>query len=784
MPATIGQALTRKEDLRLVTGGGRFSDDVSFPRQAYAAFVRSPHAHARIGTIDTAAARAMPGVLAVLTGADADADGLKPIPHHPIPMKPPADIELKNRDGSAHGFAPHALLATDRVRHVGTAVAMVVAETAAAAQDAAERIAVAYAPLAPVVVASAAVAADAIQLYDDVANVCVDADVGDVAATAAAFGSAAHIVKLDTWVQRVTGVPLDARAAVGVYDQATDRYTLHAGSGGVVRQKRELAGILGVPEDKVRVVSGDVGGNYGTRNAFYPEFALVVWAAKRLGRPVKWTCVRTEAFASDYQGRDQMITLELALDANDKFLALRGAVLTNVGAHSVMYVPLVKCSELLSSVYRIPVAHIRARAVLSTTAPTSPYRSAGRPEAMFAIERLVDVAAHQLGRDRVALRRKNLIPPSAQPYANPLGMTYDSGDYKRAMERALELADWKGFAARRRDAKRRGRLRGIGLANYIEATSGAPREYARVMVKPEGRIDVAVGTLSSGQGHETSFAQCVGEWLGTPMDRIRLIQGDTDLVPVGGGSHSGRSMRMAGIVMGKASEIVRDKARRIAAHLLEADSADIGFAEGRFTVKGTDRSVHLFETAHAAENGAALPDDLRGPLQAECDEMIRISAFPFGSHVCEVEIDPDTGFVEIVRYTAIDDVGRAVNPLILHGQTHGAIVQGVGQALWEHLHYDPETGQLLSGSLMDYAMPRADMLPSFTAELSETLAPGNPLGVRAGGEGGTTPALGVVANAVVDALAGFGVTHIELPITAERVWRAMRNGRDGAHPHV
>ena len=782
MPATIGQALTRKEDLRLVTGSGRFSDDVSFPRQAYAAFVRSPHAHARIGTIDTAAARAMPGVLAVLTGADVDADGLKPIPHHPIPMKPPADIELKNRDGSAHGFAPHALLATDRVRHVGAPVAMVVAETVAAANDAAEQVTVEYMPLAPVVAASAAVAPDAMRLYDDVANVCVDADVGDVAATAAAFGRAAHIVKLDTWVQRVTGVPLDARAAIGVYDQASDRYTLHAGSGGVVRQKRELAGILGVPEDKVRVVSGDVGGNYGTRNAFYPEFALVVWAAKRLGRPVKWTCVRTEAFASDYQGRDQMITLELALDADDKFLALRGAVLTNVGAHSVMYVPLVKCSELLSSVYRVPVAHIRARAVLSTTAPTSPYRSAGRPEAMFAIERLVDLAALELGRDRVALRRKNLIPPSAQPYANPLGMTYDSGDYKRAMERALALADWKGFSARRRESKRNGRLRGIGLANYIEVTSGAPREYARVMVKPEGRIDVAVGTLSSGQGHETSFAQCVGEWLGTPMERIRLIQGDTDLVPVGGGSHSGRSMRMAGIVMGKASEAVRDKARRIAAHLLEADSADIAFAEGRFTVTGTDRSVHLFEAAHAAENGAALPDDLRGPLQAECDEMIRISAFPFGSHVCEVEIDPDTGFVEIVRYTAIDDVGRAVNPLILHGQTHGAIVQGVGQALWEHLHYDPDTGQLLSGSLMDYAMPRADMLPSFAAELSETPAPGNPLGVRAGGEGGTTPALGVLANAVVDALAGFGVTHIELPITAERVWRAMRNGKTPPPP--
>jgi len=780
MPATIGRALTRKEDLRLLTGDGRFSDDVNLTGQAFAAFVRSPHAHAGIRAIETAKARAMPGVLAVLTAADAEADGLKPIPHTPIPMSPPADIELKNRDGSKHGFAPHPLLARDRVRHVGAPVAVVVAETLAAARDAAERIAVDFAPLAPVVAARAAREPGAAQLYDDVANVCVDAEVGDAAATAAAFARAAHVVRLDTWVQRVTGVPLDARAAVGSYDPASGRYTLHAGSGGVVRQKRELAGVLGVPEAAVRVVSGDVGGNYGTRNAFYPEFALVVWAAKRLGRPVKWTCERSEAFATDYQGRDQVIEAELALDADGRFLALRGAVTSNVGAHSVMYVPLLKCSELLTSVYRVPAAHVRARAVLSNTPPTSPYRSAGRPEAMFAIERLVDLAAHALGRDRVALRRRNLIPPSAQPYANPLGMTYDSGDYKGAMERALALADWKGFAQRRREAKRRGLLRGVGLANYIEATSGAPREYARITVQPEARIDVAVGTLSSGQGHETSFAQCVAEWLGAPVEAIRLVQGDTDVVPVGGGSHSGRSMRMAGVVMGKASARIVDKASAIAAHLLEADRADIAFADGRFTVKGTDRSVGLFDVARAAQTRSDLPEDLRGPLEADCDEMIRVAAFPFGCHVCEVEIDPDTGAVELVRYAAVDDVGRAVNPLILHGQTHGAIVQGVGQALWEHCHYDPQTGQLLSGSFMDYAMPRADGLPSFATELGETPAPSNPLGVRAGGEGGTTPALAVVANAVVDALSGYGVTHIELPITPEKIWRAINGAGSGA----
>jgi len=773
MPATIGQPLTRKEDLRLLTGAGRFSDDVNLPGQAYAVFVRSPHAHARIGAIDTVAARALPGVLAVLTGTEADGDGLKAIPHTPLATRPPADIALINRDGSEHGYAPHPVFATDRVRHVGALVAMVVAETAAAAREAAERVDVDYQPLRPVVTTAAAAEDDAARLYDDVANVCIDADVGDVAATAAAFAGAAHVVRLDTWVQRVTGVPLDARAAVGAYEAASGRTTLHAGSGGVVRQKRELAGVLGVPETAVRVVSGDVGGNFGTRNAFYPEFALVAWAAKRVGRPVKWTCDRSEAFASDYQGRDQVIQAELALDADGRFLALRGSVICNVGAHSVMYVPLVKCTELLTSVYRVPAAHVRARAVLSNTPPTNPYRSAGRPEAMFAIERLVDLAARQLGHDRIALRRRNLIPPSAQPYANPLGMTYDSGDYRRVMDRALALADWKGFGKRRRDAKRRGRLRGIGLANYIEATSGAPREYARVTVQPEGRIDVAVGTLSSGQGHETSFAQCVAEWLGAPVERIRLIQGDTDLIPVGGGSHSGRSMRMAGVVMGKASELIVAKASRIAAHVLEADRADITFAEGRFIVTGTDRSIDLFEIAGAALS-SDMPEELRGPLQAECDETMRIAAFPFGCHVCEVEIDPETGFVELARYTAVDDVGRAVNPLILHGQAHGAIVQGVGQALWEQCQYDETTGQLLSGSFMDYAMPRAQMLPSFTTELSETPAPSNPLGVRAGGEGGTTPTLAVVVNAVVDALAGYGVTHIELPVTSERVWRAMR----------
>ena len=452
---TIGKPLLRKEDLRLLTGRGRYSDDVNLPGQAYAAFVRSPHAHARIKAIDISAAVKMPGVLAVLTGADAKSDGLKAIPHTPIPMKPPADILLVNRDGSAHGYAPHDALPADRVRYVGEQVAMVIAETINAAKDAAEAVVVTYDELPVVTKTADAAEADAPQLYDDVKNVCIDADVGDVEAAKAAFAKAAHVVSLDTWVQRITGVPLDCRACIGVYDKAQDKYTLHAGGGGVVKPKNEIAHILGVPPEKMRVECGDTGGNYGTRNNLFPEFPLVVWAAKRLGRPVKWTCERTEAFATDYQGRDQAFEASLALDARGKFLAMRVSVICNTGAHSVMYVPLVKCSELLTSVYRVPAAHVRARAALSNTVPTNPYRSAGRPEAMYIMERLIDIACRKHGFDRIDLRRRNLIPPKAQPYANPLGMTYDSGDYEKAMDRALALSDWKGFKQRKRESKKR-----------------------------------------------------------------------------------------------------------------------------------------------------------------------------------------------------------------------------------------------------------------------------------------------------------------------------------------
>ncbi|HEY5608215.1 MAG TPA: xanthine dehydrogenase family protein molybdopterin-binding subunit [Alphaproteobacteria bacterium] len=776
MTAGIGQPVLRKEDARLLTGRGRFSDDINIPGQAYAAMVRSPHAHARIRGIDAAAALQVPGVLAVLTGADLVADGIKPLAHAPVPGRP--DIQLENRDGAPPFVTPQPMLPADTARFVGEAVAMVVAETVAAARDGAEAVAVDYAPLPAVTDGERAVQPGAPLLYPDHgSNICIDADVGDVDGTAAAFARAAHVVTFRTWVNRVTGVPMEPRAAVGEYHPKTGRYTLWAGSGGVVRQKREIAQIMGVPDDAVRVVSYDVGGNYGTRNTFYVEFALVVWAARRLGRAVKWTAERHEAFLTDWQGRDLHVDAALALDQDGNFLALRATNISNVGAYTASFVPLTKGAEIISSVYRIPVAHVRAVAALTNAIGTTPYRSAGRPEVMYVIERLIDRAARQCGFDRVALRRRNLVPPSAMPYANRLGMTYDSGKFEQAMDAALRLGDWAGYPQRRAESRGRGRHRGIAVANYIEASTGNPREWTRVTVQPDGHVDVAIGTLSSGQGHETSFAQLVTEWLGVPVERVRHIQGDTDIVPVGGGSHSGRSMRLAGIVMGEAVEIILAKGRRIAAQVLEAADADIEFADQRFTVSGTDRSVGLFEVAKIALTRADLPDDLKGPLAGESDQTVRIAGFPYGSHVCEVEVDAETGGVEIVRYAAVDDVGRAINPLILHGQSHGGIVQGLGQALLECVHYDPATGQNFTASFMDYALPRADDMPSFAVEISEVPAVTNKLGVRAGGEGGTTPTLGVLVNAIGDALAELGADHVEMPTTPHRVWETIRRAK-------
>jgi carbon-monoxide dehydrogenase large subunit len=744
----IGKPVARKEDARLLRGGGCYTDDLNLPGQAYACVVRSAHAHARIRSIDASGARALPGVLAVLTGEDVARDGLKPIPFRPVTPNP-HEVQLK-----ASFLAPYPLLPDDKARFVGQALALVVAETAMVAKDAAEQVSVDYEPLPAVIAPSAS--GDGARVWD-APNVCADTTIGDAAEVDAVMKRAAHRVVLETTINRVTGVPMEPRAALGTYDEQTKRYAVYASCAGPHRARAEIAGALGVPESDVRVVTRELGGNYGTRNNLYPEFALVAWAARRLRRAVKWTCERTEAFLSDEHARDLVARAELALDADGSFLALRCDYASNVGAHAVSFIPLTKGMAVSTSVYHVPAAAIRGRAVMSTMAPTTPYRAAGRPEIMFVIERLIDIAARRHGFDRLALRSRNLV--RAFPYRNPAGLVYDSGDYVGAQRRVLALADWEGFENRRHEARSRGRCRGIGLGHYIELNTGAPRERAEVRVLPEGRVEVLLGTLSAGQGHETSFAQLVAEWLAVDLGRVRLVTGDTDLTPVGGGSHSGRSMRMGAVVMAHACDRIVEQGKQRASERLEVSAKDLEFESGRFRVKGTDRSVGLFDL---------------GALVADHDETTPLPSYPFGCAVCEVEVDPETGVVEVVRHTTVDDCGWAVNPLILHGQTHGGIAAGVGQALWEACRYDRESGQLLSASFMDYAMPRADQLPMFDTEISEVPSASHPLGMRGGGEGGTTPALAAVANAVLDALAEYGVEHLDMPLTPERVWRAIR----------
>ena len=720
----IGTPVPRKEDDRLLRGAGRYADDWNLPGQLYACMVRSPHAHARIRSIS-----APSGVLAVLTAREAAADGLQPIPTRPVTVNP-HEVKLQNRDGSPFRIPPYPVLPADEVRFVGQAVAMVVAQTPMAAKDGADAVQVDYEVLPPQ------------------SELLVDADVGN--AVDAVFRSAAHVVRLETTINRVTGVPLELRAVLASY--ADGRYTIHAPSGGVQRFRADAAAALGVPESAVRFVARDVGGSYGTRNYLCPEIVLVAWAAKRLGRPVKWRADRQGCFLSDDHARDLSVQAELALDQDGKFLGFRSTNISNVGAYPVSYIPLTKGVGVATSVYDLPCAFFRARAVTSNTMPTSPYRAAGRPEVMLVIERLIDLAARKHGFDRAELRLKNFI--RTFPYRNSQGLVYDSGDYPAVQRRAMELAGWADFPRRRVQSRSRGKRRGIGMGHYIELNTGAPRERAMITVKRDGTVDVVLGTISSGQGHETSFAQLVAEWLGADMAAVRLLAGDTDVSPIGGGTHSGRSMRMGAVVMEAASRQIIEKGRQAASAKLEASVADIEFARGRFTVKGTDRGVGLFELA---------------PLAGEHDHTDAVPSYAFGCAVCEVEVDPETGAVEVVRYTSVDDVGRAVNPLILHGQTHGGIAAGVGQALMEHIVYDAE-GQLLTASFMDYAMPRADQFPFFTTDISEVPATSHPLGMRGGGEGGTTPSLATVANALCDAL---DIEHIELPATPERVWRAL-----------
>jgi aerobic carbon-monoxide dehydrogenase large subunit len=768
----IGQPLRRKEDQRLLTGKGRFTDDFSLDGQAYAAMVRSPHPHARIKRIDAARAKAMPGVLGVFTGADVRADGLGPLPHSATPSTR-FDMKLGPPAGRSLFIGPNVLMPADRTRHVGEGVAMVVAQTRAQAMDAAEAVEVEYEELPFVLHSGDAMKPGAPAVWDEAAdNVLIDTQFGDKTATDAAFTAADHVVKKEFNIGRVTAVTMELRSALGHYDPATQRYTLYAGGGGAVKHKQELAGVLGVPHDKVRVLSFDVGGNFGARNRPYVEFGLVMWASKKVGRPVKFTATRSEAFLTDYQGRDLLTRVELALRKDGKILGMRADNISNVGALCVSLSPLSKGAGLITGSYDIPAASLRARAVFTNTMPTNAYRSSGRPEVTFAIERLLDHAADELGIDRVRLRRKNLVSPKRMPYRNAVGMVYDSGTYESNMDLAMRIADVEGFKQRKREAKKRGTLLGLGISNYVESSIGAPRERAELTVKPEGRVGVVIGTQPSGQGHETSFAQVTADLLHLPVETVDIILGDTDIVSVGGGSHSGRSMRHAGTVIAKAATDLISKAKQVAAQVMDAPADSVQFTDGRFSSPTSNRTFDFFELAKEA---AQLK--LQDGLAAAADNEMHEPVFPNGCAICEVEVDPETGHVGMTRYAAVDDVGRCINPLIVHGQTHGGIAQGVGQAMWEQCYTEPSSGQPVCGSFMDYGMPRSNTLPSFKAEIVEVLSPTNPLGVKAGGEGGTTPALAVVVSAIIDALRDFGVRDMTMPATPYTVWQTIERAK-------
>ena len=781
MDGAIGKPLRRKEDHRLLTGNGQFSDDHSLPDQCWAVMVRCPYAHAVIKGIDKSNATSMPGVLGVFTGVDCEADGLGPIPHSPFPSTQ-FDMKLHGPGGKAgdNSFAGiNTVLPTDKGRYVGEGVAMVVAETKEQAAEAAEVVEINYEILPPVTQTRAAAAGDAPNLYDEIPdNVFVETFFGDEAATKEAFAKADHVIKMSFDIPRVTGVPMEPRSALGVYDPNGEKYTVYAGSGGTVRQKREIASILGVENNQVRVYALDVGGNFGTRNRLFVEFPLVAWASRKVGRPVKLTVDRSEAFVSDYQGRDLIVDMELALDKDGTFQALRSSNISNVGAKCVSLSPLSKGSGIITGSYRIPLAHLRSRATFSNTPPTNAYRSSGRPEIIYCIECMVEKTARTLGFNPIELRRKNLITAEEMPYRNAVGMHYDSGEYEKSLDMVMGLNDWDEFEARKAEARSRGKILGRGVAHYVESSIGTPVEQAELHVRVEkGQLDLVIGTQPSGQGHETSFAQVASEFLGLPVEQVNVIVGDTDVVKVGGGSHSGRSMRMAGTVIIKASEAMIEKGRRIAELVFEASLEDIVFKDGVFAVTGTDRRLNLLELGAEAAK-IELPKDLTDGLSVIEDNEMHTPVFPNGCHICEIEIDIDTGAPQIVRYAAVDDVGRAINPLIVDGQTHGGIVQGVGQAMWEECVFDGD-GQPICGSFMDYGMPRADHFPNFDTALNEVPSPTNPLGVKAGGEGGTTPAPAVITNAVINALQDYDVEHIKMPLTPLKIWRVMQGKAQG-----
>jgi carbon-monoxide dehydrogenase large subunit len=768
----VGQSVRRLEDPRLIQGLGRYSDDVDLPRQAHAVVVRSPHGHARIRSIDTAAARRALGVLAVLTGTDLAIDGLGPLP---------TDRARKHRDGSPAFPTPRPALAQDRARHVGDPVALVVAETPQAAADAAELVAVDYEPLPAVTGAVSATRPGAPAVWDEVAdNVAFVWEAGSRDAVARAFAGAAHVTRLDFVVTRVAAAPLEPRAAVGEFDRRSGRYTLHTGIQAPHGLRTILAEqIFRVPQSQMRVVTSDVGGSFGMRSGIYPELVLALWAAKRVGRPVKWTSTRREGFVTDEPGRDNLSSAELALDAGGKFLGLRVAIRADIGAYLTPRSagPVTNNVGGVAGVYTTPAIHVESTGIFTNSTPTGPYRGAGRPEATYAIERVIDIAARELGIDPVELRRRNLIPASAMPFKTGLVFTYDCGDFARIMEMALALADHAGFEQRRAQARRRGRLLGLGIANPIEVAGGpytaVNPDTAEMRVNPDGSVSLFAGSTSMGQGNETAFAQIVSDRLGLPPERVAVFWGDSDALGAGRGNGGSGAISVGGSAVLRATEKVIEHGRRIAAHLLEAAPEDVTFRDGRFVVAGTDRDVAWNRVARAAYQPRQQPTGLEPGFSETAAFTPPAVTFPNGCHVCEVEIDQETGAVRVVRYAVVDDVGRMINPMLVKGQIHGGIVQGLGQGLFEVMAYD-ESGQLLSGSFMDYAMPRADDLPLFEVDSHEVPTGVNPLGAKGVGEAGTVGALPALLNAVNDALAPLGVRHLDMPVTPERVWQAMR----------
>jgi len=770
----IGQSVRRREDPHLLRGRGRYSDDVTLPREAFGVVVRSPHAHARIRSVSVAAARTAPGVVAVLTADDLAADGLGHLP---------TDASRKRRDGTPAFATPRPALARERVRHVGDPVAFVIAETPAQAADAAERVRVEYEALPAVAATSDARRPGAALVWDEAPdNVAFVWEAGHRDAVARAFETAAHVTRLDFIVSRVAAAPLEPRGAVGEFDQRTGRYTLHTGIQAPHGLRTLLAEqIFRVPHSHLRVVTGEVGGSFGMRSGVYPEHVLVLWAARRLGRPVKWTSSRREGFVTDEHGRDNVSTAELALDAGGRFLGLRVAITLNVGAYLTPRSAGPGTNNVggLAGVYTTPAIHVQTTGVYSHTTPTGPYRGAGRPEATYAIERVIDVAAHERGLDPVELRRRNLIPAAAMPFKTGLVFTYDCGDFGRGLEMALARADHGAFAKRRAEARERGMLRGLGLANPIEVAGGpytaVNPDTAELRVNADGSVSLFAGSTSMGQGNETAFAQIVSERLGVAPERIHVFWGDSDALGAGRGNGGSGALTVGGSAVLRAIEKVIERGRRIAAHLLEAAPADVGLRDGRFSVAGTDRGVTFAAVARAAYQARSLPRDLEPGFSETAAFTPPAVTFPNGCHVCEVEIDPATGAVRIVRYTVVDDVGRMVNPMLVKGQIHGGVVQGLGQGLFEDLAYEPTTGQLLAGSFMDYAMPRAEDVPLFEVDSYEVPTQVNPLGAKGVGEAGTVGALAALLNAVNDALAPLGVRHLDMPLTPERVWRAIRD---------